>query len=149
LHPDYHYQAKRCFGTGYKEVVKKTLYKLDNVNASNLLSYDCGKYMTMFLNKPLEIVNSIIPGRETSSGLTHAFKDGQRWKFIAEDEYESRKSELPELSFAIQYPFSNFEHKALALPDLAELMTKIGKDEAAETHGNLKSNISGEMFSKD
>ena len=102
-----------------------------------------------FVNKPMEKAISIIPGRETSSGLTHAFKDGQKWKFIAEDEYEERKGELPGLSFAIQYPFTNFEQKALSLPDLTDLLSKIGVDEAAETHGDFKSNRSGEALGKD
>jgi len=89
-----------CFGVGCKEVIKKTLYKLEHVSASNLLDFSCGQYMTMFLNKPIEKVSSIIPGRETPSGLTHAFKDGQKWSFLAQDEYEERKSELPGLCFA-------------------------------------------------
>ena len=149
IHPDYHYQKTNSFGSGCKEMIKKTLYKLDQISASNLLAFDCGKHMTMFLNKPIEKVNSIIPGRETSSGLTHAYKDGQRWNFIAQDEYDERKGELPGLSFAFQYPFSSFEQKALALPDLTELITKIGIDEAAATHGDLKSNASGESIGKD
>ena len=63
----------------------------------------------MFLNKPSEKTISIIPGREKPSGLTHVYKVGKTWKFIAEDEYEQRKMELPNLSFAIQYPFAKFE----------------------------------------
>ena len=146
MHPDYHYEASRTFGTGYKVIIKKTLYRLDHISAQNVLSFDCGKYMMNFVNKPMEKAISIIPGRETSSGLTHAFKDGQKWKFIAEDEYEERKGELPGLSFAIQYPFTNFEQKALSLPDLTDLLSKIGVDEAAETHGDFKSNRSGEAL---
>jgi hypothetical protein len=33
--------------------------------------------MTMIAYKPMEIVPSIIPGRETPSGLTHAYKEDQ------------------------------------------------------------------------
>lgn len=60
----------------------------------------------MLLNKAEEKIASIIPGRENSSGITHAYKSDSQWKFISEDEYQQRKSELPLISFAIQYPFS-------------------------------------------
>ena len=78
LHPDYHYQAKRSFGAGYKEVIKKTLFKLEQINANNVVSFDCGQYMINFVNKSMEKAVTIIPGRETPSGLTHAYKDAQK-----------------------------------------------------------------------
>jgi hypothetical protein len=109
LHPDYHYHAKREFGNFFKEIVPKILYKIENIDASKVISFDCGSHMTMFVFKPVEKIASIIPGRETSSGLTHAYKEGDAWKFIPEDEYQTRKGELPTLSYAIKYPFSNFE----------------------------------------
>jgi len=93
----------------------------------------------MVCNKSQEKVESIIPGRETSSGLTHFYKDGGRWKFLAEEEYETRKSELPGLSFAVKYPFSQFEQKAATLSDLTELMQSIGVDEAAIVHREVTS----------
>ena len=109
LHPDYHYHAKREFGNSYKVIIPRILFKLENIDASKVVSFDCGSHMTMFVFKPIGKIASIIPGRETSSGLTHAFKAGDVWKFIPEDEYQARKGELPGLSYAIQYPFANFE----------------------------------------
>ena len=75
LHPDYHYQARNCFGALAKEVLTKSVWKLEQITAGRLLSFDCGTYMTMFAYKPMENVPSIIPGRQTPSGLTHAYKD--------------------------------------------------------------------------
>ena len=119
------------------------------MDPANVTSFDCGSYMTMFINKPLPKVVSIIPGRETPSGITHAFKENGDWKFIPEEEYETRKGELPGLSYAIQYPFAKFRANANVLPDLTETLEKIGVDEAAETHADIKSKISGESFTKD
>ena len=106
--------------------------------------------MAMFCSKPLERPISIIPGRTTPSGLTHVYKEGTQWKFIAEEDYQTGKAELPDLSFAIRYPFSPFETKALVLPDLAEILEKIQIDEAATTHGSeITSSNTAEPFSAD
>ena len=60
---------------GYlKEVFKNTLYKFTNLDASNVLSFDCGSFLSMILNSPSEQIVSIIPDREEPSGLTHAYK---------------------------------------------------------------------------
>ena len=106
--------------------------------------------MAIFCTKPLERPISIIPGRSTPSGLTHVYKESSQWKFIAEEDYQKGKTELPDLSFAILYPFSNFETKALDLPDLAEILEKIKIDEAAITHGSeVTSSNTAESFSSD
>ena len=91
--------------------------------------------MAMFCNKSQDKIVTIIPDRETSSGFTHFYKDGADWKFIAEEDYESKKGDIPDLAFAVAYPFSQFETKALSLPDLAEALRDIGKEEEAKIHG--------------
>jgi hypothetical protein len=40
----------------------------------------------------------------SKKGLLHAYKKADEWKFIAEDEFEERKHELPEVSFAFKCP---------------------------------------------
>merc|ERR1712176_667415 len=94
IHPDYHYQRHRCFGENHKEIIVKTLYKLESIDASKVISFDCGTYMTMFVFRSIEKVPSLIPGRETSSGITHAYKAGDTWKFMAQEDYESQKDQL-------------------------------------------------------
>mmetsp|Transcript_18316 Transcript_18316/g.24459 ORF Transcript_18316/g.24459 Transcript_18316/m.24459 type:complete len:129 (-) Transcript_18316:2116-2502(-) len=100
-------------------------------------SFDCGDTTTMFCNKAADKNVSIIPGRETPSGITHAYKEGSFWKFIAQEDYEAKKAELPDLAFAFTYPCSSFETKALTLPDLNELISKIGIAEEAKTHSEV------------
>lgn len=95
----------------------------------------------MYVNKPQEKVQTIIPGRETSSGLTHVYKENGKWCYVPEDEYEARKDKLPGLSLAIRYPYADFESKAILLPDLTDTLQKIGHDEAAASHGDLKSKL--------
>lgn len=70
-------------GEDYKSEIDNILYKITAIECSNLLQFACGSYFNMFLNKPTEKAPSIIPGREKPSGLTHAYKDGKTWKFIA------------------------------------------------------------------
>ena len=94
------------------QLVCQTLWRVDDIDASSLHSLSAGAQYVMLCNKPLEKVTTIIPGRATPSGVTHAYKANGQWKFIPEDEYEARKGELPRLSFAIQYPFSDYEGKA-------------------------------------
>lgn len=105
--------------------------------------------MFNILNKTIEKVSTIIPGRKEPSGLTHAYKAGAEWKFVAEDEYEARKGELPPLSFAIRHPFSGFENKAIHLPDLESLAAKITIPEAELKERDLKSSTSDEKFAPD
>lgn len=45
LHPDYHYQLKNTFGANAKEIVKRTLYKLETISASKNKAFSCGTYM--------------------------------------------------------------------------------------------------------
>lgn len=113
LTPDYHYQAKNTFGANTKEIIKKTLYKLEAISASKNKAFSCGSYMTMYVNKPQEKVLSIIPDCKTSSGLTHVYKDNGKWSYVPEDEYEAHKDKLPGLCLAIRYPFADFEAKAM------------------------------------
>ena len=108
-----------------KELHKNTLFRLTNVDATDVVSFDCGSYLSMFVNTPQEEAASIIPDREEASGLTHAYKEGSKWKFIPESEYEQRQGELPNISFAIRQPFSDFTSKATYLPDLNEVYEKI------------------------
>ena len=108
-HPYNDYYMRSMCGSDPEKCVDKVIYKCVALDASKLHSFASGTYMTMCLYKPLEKVASIIPGRTEPSGLTHAYKDGRTWKYIAEDEYAARKGELPSLSYAIQYPFARFE----------------------------------------
>ena len=148
--PDYHYNINEYFGhETCKEVVSKTIYKFEDFNASNLISFSCGSHMTMLVNKAVPKVISIIPDRETESGVTHAYKADGQWKFIPQEEFAARKGELPGLSFAIQYPFASFEQKALALPDLNDVLTKIGVDEEGATHGDISSSASKQSIPKE
>ena len=43
------------------------------------------------------------------------------------------------MSFAVAYPFSQFETKALVLPDLIEVLGNIGVEEEAKTHSSASS----------
>ena len=132
MHPDYNYQKDRLFGNHKTELLKRSVYRLDNINADQLKSFSCGTYMMMFCNKLEEKCETIIPGREEPSGLTHAYRVGNHWEYLAEDEYEAKKDQLPGLSIAVRAPMSGFEQKSLALTDLNELLDKIGVDEAVE-----------------
>ena len=49
---------------------------------------------------------------------------------MAEEEYKHRAEELPVLSFAMKYSFTNFEKKAEEfLPNLADLITQIESEQ--------------------
>ena len=63
----------------------------------------------MILNQQINEITSFVPDQRDMTGLTHLYRENGAWKFITEDEYESRKDELPDLCFAIRYPFENFE----------------------------------------
>ena len=65
------------------------LFKIDPVSANLIHSFDCGNVMTMFCNKPPKKNVSIIPGRAKPSGFTHFYKQGEDWKFVAQEDYES------------------------------------------------------------
>ena len=149
INPAYHYLVENLTEDigSKKELVSKTLWKLENLNAADLVSMDCGSYMANFCYRSVDNGQTIIPDRKTSSGLTHFYKEGSAWKFIAEEDYAASKKSLPGLSFALRYPFSQFETKAIGLPDLEDLLQKIEVDEQALTHGSLKgasSDISAE-----
>ena len=110
------------------------IFTIDMVSAKLLSSFDCGYAMTMFCNKAKDKNLSVIPNRETSSGFTHFYKQGAVWKFVAQEDYESEKSELPDIAFAIAYPFSDFASKAQELPDLTKVLAAIGIDTQVKSH---------------
>lgn len=150
VHPDYYYEANYLFGDNKKVLFEKTLYKLEGISAGDILDFSCGSYMFNLIRKPVEKTTSIIPGRKEPSGLTHAYRQDSQWKFVAEDEYEVKKDELPALSFAIRYPITNFEQKAVALPDLEDVASKLGLDqEISSFEERLKSSFSGDVIDSD
>ena len=136
--PDYYYCVNEMDTGPKKQIIARTLWKLESISAGDLQSMDCGSYMINLCYKPTEKFNTIIPGRKTSSGLTHFFKQDGEWKFMAEEDYAKNKDSLPGLSFAVLYPFNSFETKAMALPDLDDVLKKIGTEEEARSHGDLK-----------
>ena len=75
MSPFYHKQVQNCFFDKPQDLFKQILFKLDNIDASQLLSFDCGSYMSMFVKKPVKTVKLIIPGRQSPSGLTHVYKE--------------------------------------------------------------------------
>ena len=149
IHPDYHYDVDSIFGSKKTKLVERTLWVLDSITAENVAAFDCGGYMTIYCNKASEKLISIIPRRTTPSGLTHFYKQDGQWAFVAEEDYESVKADLPDLTFAIKYPFGQFETKSLALPDLSEVLDKIELEEEAKTHGEVLSSNTADSFLAD
>jgi hypothetical protein len=64
-----------------------------------------------------------LPDGKQVRGLLHFFKRDGEWHFIPEDEYEARKSELPDLSFAIKCPIEDLT--SLEWPDLDEVAKEV------------------------
>ena len=82
IHPGFHGRIDACFQGFQKEMFKNTLFKLNNLDATDVVSFDCGSSMSMIVRSISDPTVSIVPNREESSGLTHAFKDGSEWKFV-------------------------------------------------------------------
>jgi hypothetical protein len=74
-----------------------------------------------------------LPNGKQVHGLLHFFKRGGEWHFIPQDEYEARKSELPDLSFAIKCPVEDFT--SLEWPDLDALAKEVFDDAAKGDSG--------------
>lgn len=60
-------------------------------------------------------------GCESTTGIVHFYKskDDGSWLFIKQEDYDARKGELPDLSFAAKYQISDFDNKSSLLPDLS------------------------------
>jgi len=74
------------------------------------------------------------------------YKSGEDLKYIAEDEYEAKKEELPLLSLAIKYPIQKFEDKLYF--DLKDLQNKLELEES-KMHEGVRSNISNAEIGHD
>lgn len=64
----------------------------------------------------------------------HFFKKGNDWVYIAQDEYEERKGELPDLSFAIKCPIEDIPKREW--PDLDALAKEVfgGEESKSNVH---------------
>jgi hypothetical protein len=74
-----------------------------------------------------------LPNGKQVHGLLHFFKQGGEWHFIPQDEYEAKKSELPDLSFAIKCPVEDLQ--SLEWPDLDALAKEVFDDVAKGDSG--------------
>lgn len=94
-----------------KKVRGKIVFRLDGIDSGRIVSLDCGHFMYLWVNKSLDKATSMIPDKPDALGWTFVYKDGDNYKYIAEDELKEKQSELPLLSLAIKYPINRFEDK--------------------------------------
>jgi hypothetical protein len=64
-----------------------------------------------------------LPDGKKAKGILHFYKKDGAWVFVTEDEFEQRKSELPDLCFAIKSPIEDIETKEW--PDLDALTKEV------------------------
>ena len=78
---------------------------------------------------------SINPNKPEATGLIHFYQseDG-KWNFVSEEDYQSQKSQLPDICFATRHPIKNFETKSF--PNLKDLSKNL---QQAESHDAVDS----------
>lgn len=64
-----------------------------------------------------------LPSGEKASGLVHFYKQGDKWTFLSESQYDAavKSNSVPDVCFAIKTPITNWESALKALPDLSSL----------------------------
>jgi hypothetical protein len=89
-----------------------------------------------------------LPAGKQVQGLVHFYKKEGEWQFVSEDEYEAKKSELPDLCLVIKCPIEDLPSREW--PDLDALAQEIfeidGKAESGAadcTHKGITSSRTG------
>jgi len=73
---------------------------------------------------------SIVPNNPDATGLIHFFKKDGNWEFVTQEEYETKKEQLPKLCFATRYPISDFSERNF--PDLTVIENSVACDAQGE-----------------
>jgi hypothetical protein len=109
--------------------------KFEGFKANKVVDFAVGKDSAFFIiggEKP--IVQSIIPEKPEATGLIHFYKKQgvEDWSFMTEEEYKTKKDELPPLSFATRHPIADFKDKDF--PDLEALTEQVAFKEGLEDY---------------
>lgn len=110
------------FNQGTKALYGTCIHVYTEITPEKVADYALTKNVIAFImkgetKKPV----SIVPSKPDATGLIHFFKQGEKWEFVTEDEYEAKKNEIPQLSFASRHPIADFSQKTFA--DLNELQS--------------------------
>jgi len=120
--------------TSDKEVPFRHLSVFDDRKVLDILAHQQMGSMVV-LGEPDQTNSKLhhaLPQDKFETGLLHFFKKDDKWNFVTETELESKKKDLPALSFAIKNPIKNIE--SLEWPDLDKLSKEIlDKDQADQT----------------
>lgn len=73
------------------------------------------------LNKGL--YNHSLPAGKVAHGLLHFYKQGDEWKYVNHEDYQTKSKELPQICFAIRCPISDIPSREW--PDLDKLAAEI------------------------
>lgn len=79
-----------------------------------------------------------------SNGLLHFYKKDDQWHFVSSADYEAKKTELPDLCFAIKCPIEKISEKEW--PDLLALADDVLDKEATSVEHETKDSISDEVI---
>ena len=74
-----------------------------------------------------DLYNHVLPEGRKAKGLLHLYKKGDQWQYVTEEEYEAKKSELPDLCFAVRCPIADVPSKEW--PDLSALASEVLGDQ--------------------
>jgi len=83
---------------------------------------------------------SIIPEAPEEKGLIHFYRKDGAWQYVKESEYESKKAELPLITFATKQVIDDFANKEW--PDLENLAKEM---EVAAAHAQTDSDSKQEI----
>lgn len=73
-----------------------------------------------------DLYNHKLAEGKKAKGLLHFYLKDSKWHFVSEEEYETRKGELPDLCFAIKSPIEDIASKEW--PDLTALAKEVLED---------------------
>jgi hypothetical protein len=74
-----------------------------------------------------DLYNHVLPDGKKAKGMLHLYKKGDEWQYVTEEEYEAKKSELPDLCFAVRCPIEDIPSKEW--PDLSALAKEVVDDQ--------------------
>jgi len=89
---------------------------LKDFNEQKVVDYASGGAYNIFIlagpekNSIEKLYTHELADGKKSVGMVHVYKDVvDKWQMIPAEEYEDRKSELPDVSFAFKCPIHEFE----------------------------------------